>query len=94
MLVTISADAARLVRRTPSLLSRLKVATATAIREGHLIGGRWQFRIAPDEATLLRASLHVEADARRSSDAVTARLLDGAAADITAANLFAGQQER
>jgi hypothetical protein len=86
VLVTISAAAARVMQRTPSLLGRLRLATTTAIRQGRLIGGRWQFQLAAPEAIQLRMALNVEADARRSAhDTATAQLLDGAAADITAA---------
>jgi hypothetical protein len=87
VLVTISPDAARVVAHTRSLLVRLRGTTAPAVRQGRFIGGRWHFQLARHEAAQLRTALNIEADEQRSSDAATARLLDGAAADITAAML-------
>jgi hypothetical protein len=88
MVVTISAAAAHVIQRTPRLLVRLNLATVTAIRRGHFLAGRWHFQLPAGDAVRLRDSLNVEADARRPSDAPTGRLLDGAAADITAAMIF------
>jgi hypothetical protein len=47
VVVTISGDAAHAMKRTPSLLGRLRLAATTAIRQRRLIDDRWQFQLAP-----------------------------------------------
>jgi hypothetical protein len=84
LFVNISTDAARIVRRVV-FMRRLQGTTADAVRRSVVVNGKCQFRMTASEATDLRAALNAETDAHRSSGEATARLLAGAAADITAA---------
>jgi len=83
-LVTISTDAANVVRRV-LFMRRLRGTTADKVRRGVFVDGRCQFRMTTAEATDLRAALNAETDALRPSSTAVARMLAGAAADITAA---------
>ncbi len=84
MLVTISRDAARALRVSMPLARQLR-AIAAAIQGGRLSNGRWEFNLTPYQATSLRVWCDVQADALRRSDTAKAALLDGIAADLTAA---------
>ena len=84
MLVTISRDAARVLRVSMSL-ARQDRAMAAAIQGGRLSNGRWEFNLTPYQATSLRVWCDVQADALRRSDTARAALFDGVAADLTAA---------
>jgi hypothetical protein len=84
MLVTISRDAARLLRTSPSLI-RAHLGVATAVRAGALIDGRWQFTLGSRGAGALGAWCLNEADTLRKSSPTIATLLASAAGDIQAA---------
>jgi hypothetical protein len=86
LLVNISAEAASMVRQVV-FMRRLQGTTADAVRRSVAVNGKCQFRMTASEATDLRAALNAETEALRPSGSATARLLAGAAADITAALL-------
>ena len=83
MLVTISRDAARVLRVSTSLAYQYS-AIAAAIKGGQVSEGRWRFTLTRDDAIHLRAWCKDQADALRRTDAVLATLFDGIAADLTA----------
>ena len=62
MLVTISRDAARVLRVSTSLAYQYS-AIAAAIKGGQLSDGRWRFSLTPDDAIHLRAWCEIQADA-------------------------------
>jgi hypothetical protein len=84
MLVTISPDAARLLRTSTALI-RASSGAAKAVRAGALIDGRWQFTLGSLGAVTLRTWCLNEADTRRTSSPTIATLLASAGADIQAA---------
>jgi hypothetical protein len=84
MLVTISHDAARVLRTSPSLV-RTHVGISAAVRVGALIDGHWRFTLSSRHAVVLRAWCLHQADTLRQSSPTTATLLASAAGDIQAA---------
>src|SRR5262245_64917445 len=91
VVVVISYAAARLIQRLPSR-NRLAKTTAEAVERGVMVAGRRYCRFAAADARGLRAWCHAQADALRAADGPGAALLDGVAADITAALLQAEAQ--
>jgi hypothetical protein len=84
VLMTISREAARILRRS-TVLEHQYEALAHTIRGGRVVKGRWACRLTPLEARdLLSWCIH-QADRVRPEDVDTAAVLQGAATDIAAA---------
>jgi hypothetical protein len=84
LLVTISREAARVLRRS-TLLVRQYEAIARTIQDGRVVKGRWACRLTSQEARDLRSWCIHQADRVRALEVDTAAVLEGAATDVSAA---------